>query len=70
MTATQTRPILDESTIARFGERAPIYDRENRFFDDIAELRDAGYLSIADPKDLGGAGLTLAEVGEEQPRRG
>jgi alkylation response protein AidB-like acyl-CoA dehydrogenase len=71
MTATQTPPILDESTLARFGERAPIYDRENRFFDDdFAELRDAGYLSIAVPRDLGGAGLTLAEVGEEQRRLG
>ena len=66
----QTTPsVLDETMLARFAQRAPIYDRENRFFDeDFAELRDAGYLKIAVPEDLGGAGLTLAAVAREQGR--
>src|ERR1043166_446808 len=44
---------LTDDMLARFHERAPIYDRENRFFDeDFEELRRAGYLTIAVPKDL------------------
>ncbi|HET6346965.1 MAG TPA: acyl-CoA dehydrogenase family protein, partial [Myxococcota bacterium] len=66
----QTTPsVLDASMLARFAQRAPAYDRENRFFDeDFAELRDAGYLKLAIPKDLGGGGLTLADVAREQGR--
>ena len=46
--------------LARFDERAPEYDRENRFFDeDFAELRESGYLSCALPAEYGGAGLGL-----------
>ena len=42
--ATHQR-VLSDDLLARCGERAPIYDRENRFFDeDFAELRHAGYL--------------------------
>jgi alkylation response protein AidB-like acyl-CoA dehydrogenase len=55
--------------LSRFHERAPIYDRENRFFDeDFEELRQAGYLNIAVPQEFGGAGLTLAQVIAEQRR--
>ncbi|WP_167044074.1 acyl-CoA dehydrogenase family protein [Salinibacterium sp. ZJ454] len=37
---------LSEDLLHRLRERAPEYDRENRFFDeDLAELKDAGYLS-------------------------
>ena len=37
--------VLTEEMLARFDERAPHYDRENRFFhEDFDELRDAGYL--------------------------
>ncbi|TVP54939.1 MAG: acyl-CoA dehydrogenase [Gemmatimonadales bacterium] len=50
-------------------ERAPTYDRENRFFqEDFDELRDIGYLSIAVPEELGGAGASLAEVCQLQRR--
>jgi len=36
---------LDPALLQRLRERAPEYDRENRFFDeDLAELREAGYL--------------------------
>lgn len=36
---------LDPALLQRLRDRAPVYDRENRFFDDdLVELRDAGYL--------------------------
>src|SRR5690606_21525908 len=61
--------LLSDATLARFRERAPVYDRENRFFDeDFAELRDAGYLTMAVPRELGGGGYTLADVCREQRR--
>ena len=52
--------LLTEDMLARFDQRAPEYDRENRFFDeDFAELRESGYLSCALPTEYGGAGLGL-----------
>ena len=37
---TTTRELLTDEMLARFDERAPVYDRENRFFDeDWDELR-------------------------------
>jgi alkylation response protein AidB-like acyl-CoA dehydrogenase len=49
--------------------RVSIYDRENRFFtEDFDELKKAGYLTINVPKELGGKGLSLAEVCREQRR--
>jgi alkylation response protein AidB-like acyl-CoA dehydrogenase len=66
-TTTATR--LTDDMLTRFHERAPGYDRENRFFDeDFEELRRAGYLTIAVPRELGGDGLTLAQVVAEQRR--
>ena len=63
-------PLSDEM-LERFWERAPGYDAENRFFDeDFAELKGAGYLTLAVPKELGGQGLHLAEVCREQRRLG
>jgi alkylation response protein AidB-like acyl-CoA dehydrogenase len=56
-----TQPLLD-----RCRERAPVYDRENRFFqEDFDELKAAGYLLMAVPKEFGGLGCTLVEVGRE-----
>lgn len=44
-----------------------MYDRENRFFaEDFEELREAGYLDLAIPAELGGPGHTLAEIVKEQ----
>ena len=61
--------ILTDDMLARFHERAPIYDRENRFFqEDFEELRQAGYLTIAVPQEFGGQGLTLAQVARQQRR--
>src|SRR5687768_8958112 len=66
---TRTRFILSDEIIERCGERAAQYDRENRFFfEDFEELKQAGYLRMAVPVELGGAGLSLAEVCREQRR--
>ena len=60
---------LTGDMLARFAERAPTYDRENRFFDeDFDELRASGYLTCAVPADLGGVGLSLLEVCRAQRR--
>src|SRR6266550_5920024 len=62
-------PILSDQMLARFAERAPEYDRAGRFFEeDFKELRDAGYLTINVPKELGGGGMNLAQVCLEQRR--
>jgi alkylation response protein AidB-like acyl-CoA dehydrogenase len=63
-------PLTDEMLL-RFGQRAPVYDRENRFFsEDFEELRESGYLVMAVPRELGGLGMSLAEVCREQRRLG
>jgi len=68
MTAAQTT-VLSEAMIARCGERAAAYDRENRFFtEDFKEIEAAGYLKLAVPEGLGGRGMSLAEVCREQRR--
>jgi len=60
-TGTTTQVLTDEM-LARFDERAPTYDRENRFFDeDFAELKASGYLDVAIPTELGGGGVRLDE---------
>ena len=52
--------LLTEEMLARFDERAPVYDRENRFFDeDWQELKDSGYLLATVPTEFGGSGLRL-----------
>ena len=64
-------PLLPEATVQGFRKRAPGYDRENRFFqEDFDELRKAGYLAIAVPRELGGQGLSFAECMREQRRLG
>jgi alkylation response protein AidB-like acyl-CoA dehydrogenase len=63
--------VLTDDMLARFASRSARYDRENTFFkEDFDELRAAGYLNIAVPRELGGRGLTLAEVAREQRRLG
>jgi alkylation response protein AidB-like acyl-CoA dehydrogenase len=58
--------VLTSELLNRCRDRAPLYDRENRFFqEDFDELRAAGYLGIALPKEFGGLGMTLAEAGRE-----
>ena len=70
-TRAPARAPLTDEMLRRFQERAPRYDAENRFFtEDFEELRDSGYLLMAVPKELGGLGMTLAEVCREQRRLG
>ncbi len=61
-----TGSILTQALLDRCRERAPEYDRENRFCqDDFDELKAAGYLLMAVPKEFGGLGMTLAQVARE-----
>ncbi len=67
-TETKTAVLSDE-ILQRCLERAPRYDRENSFFDeDFEELKNAGYLLMAVPKELGGLGMNLAQVMQETRR--
>src|SRR3954470_14100633 len=70
MTATAPAPlVLSDELIARCGERAATYDRENRFFaEDFEELKAAGYLKMPIPRELGGLGMSLAEGCREERR--
>ncbi len=69
MAVTAKGSILSDAMLKRFEERAPGYDRDNKFFiDDFNELKQAGYLIAAVPRELGGGGLTFAEVMHEQRR--
>jgi alkylation response protein AidB-like acyl-CoA dehydrogenase len=59
--------VLTEDILDQCAARTAGYDRDNRFFtEDFEELRDAGYLLMAVPTELGGLGLTLAEVCREE----
>jgi alkylation response protein AidB-like acyl-CoA dehydrogenase len=63
--------VLTDAMLTRFAERSARYDRENAFFtEDFEELRNAGYLRLALPRELGGFGCSLAEVVREQRRLG
>src|SRR5712691_6276725 len=56
-----TQPLLDWCRA-----RAPGYDRDNTFcVEDFNELKAAGYLKMAIPKEFGGMGMTLSEVSRE-----
>jgi alkylation response protein AidB-like acyl-CoA dehydrogenase len=58
--------VLSEPLLTRCRERAPEYDKNNQFFqEDFNELKAAGYLRMALPKELGGLGMNIAEVGRE-----
>jgi alkylation response protein AidB-like acyl-CoA dehydrogenase len=63
-----TSPLTDEM-LARFSTRAATYDRENTFFtEDFEELKNCGYLRLAVPTEMGGAGFRLSAVVQEQRR--
>ena len=69
MVSPNASAILPDAMLQRFRERAPGYDRENRFFqENFDELRQAGCLAIAVLRDLGGRGLSFAECLREQRR--
>jgi len=61
--------LLSDKLLHEFAERAGVNDRENRFFhEDFEDLKQAGYLTMPVPKELGGAGMALAEVCRQQRR--
>jgi len=61
--------ILPSDLLDRMADRAAGYDSDNRFFfEDFEDLRQAGYLTMAVPRELGGGGLNLAEAGAETRR--
>jgi alkylation response protein AidB-like acyl-CoA dehydrogenase len=69
MNAAQS--ILSDEMLHRFAERRAGYDRDNRFFqEDFDDLKRAGYLTMAVPRELGGQGYTLAQCCREQYRLG
>ena len=60
---------LPEDLLERIRARAAAVDAENVFpHEDLAELREAGYLAILVPRALGGGGLGLAEASVLQQR--
>ena len=62
--------VLPDELLARVAARAPGYDRDNAFpHDDLADLAELGYLRAFVPERLGGAGMTLEQVAEQQARR-
>lgn len=47
----------------RFAERAPEHDRDATFpFENYDDMREAGYLGLTVPEELGGRGATLLEL--------
>ncbi len=55
--------------LERFRSRAADLDAANQYFhEDLAELREVGYLAAVVPAELGGGGLTLAEMAASQRR--
>ena len=55
--------VLTEAMLQRFHARAPIYDRENRFFhEDFEELRRSGFLKARVPREFGGLGLSYLDL--------
>jgi len=60
---------LPDDLLERIRERAAVHDRENTFpQQDLDELKDAGYLSVLVPSELGGAGLGLEQAALLQQR--
>src|SRR3954470_8392216 len=68
MTTIQTSrhaAVLTDEMLARFDERAPMYDKANTFFtEDFEELRASGFFTASLPHAYGGADLRLREVND------
>jgi alkylation response protein AidB-like acyl-CoA dehydrogenase len=57
MASATPTSMLTDAMLKRFADRAPGYDRENRFFEeDFNEMKQAGYLTAAVPRELGEIG--------------
>lgn len=66
---TTPESLLHDELLERFRERAARYDRDNVFFDeDLAELRETGYLTALVPVELGGLGWKFADAVRGQMR--
>ena len=69
LTSSASRTELPTDLLEGFRARAGELDRTNAYFaEDLAELRDIGYLAAAVPVELGGWGLNLAEMAASQRR--
>ena len=61
--------VLPDELLERIRSRAAATDASNSFCDDdLADLREAGYLTVLVPADRGGLGLGLAEATQLQAR--
>ena len=61
--------ILSDALLLGCRERAAGYDRENKFCQqDFEELKAAGYLKMAIPKEFGGLGYSLHQAHQETRR--
>lgn len=59
--------ILSPQLLDTLRERAPRYDANNEFcFEDMEDLRAAGYLTMLVPESFGGAGMSVAQVSRVQ----
>lgn len=68
-TSAVATPRLSDELIAQCAERAPMYDRENRFFqEDWDAIKATGFLNAQVQTDLGGGGYTLSETCRELQR--
>jgi alkylation response protein AidB-like acyl-CoA dehydrogenase len=66
---TESRTELATDMLERFRARAGELDRTNTYFhDDLAELREIGYLAAAVPSEFGGWGYSLAQMVASQRR--
>jgi alkylation response protein AidB-like acyl-CoA dehydrogenase len=61
--------LISDSLLEACRRRAAGYDRDNTFCqEDFNELKAAGYLKMAVPREFGGLGFTLADVARETRR--
>ncbi|MGI8842952.1 MAG: hypothetical protein ACR2HZ_04580 [Gemmatimonadaceae bacterium] len=59
----QGKSVLTDALLERCAGRAPGYDRANTFLtQDFNELKDAGYLTLPVPEELGGGLLGFGNI--------
>lgn len=69
ITRSDSRTELTTDVLERFRSRAGELDRANTYFaEDLADLRELGYLAAAVPEHLGGWGYDLARMAGSQRR--
>jgi alkylation response protein AidB-like acyl-CoA dehydrogenase len=67
--AAATGSILSDALLEGCRQRAAGYDRDNKFCqEDFNELKAAGYLNMAIPKEFGGLGYSLHQAHQETRR--